>query len=74
MEVVVRGRGRWRRVHFNVPDELWEKIEEISRKNGFRVEEVLRIILLDGYLEEEVNEEELSRLEEEITELEKKLY
>jgi len=74
MKVTVWAKGRWRKVHFNVPDELWKRIEETCRKNGFRTEEALRIILLDGYLDEEVDEEELAELEEEINRLEERLY
>ncbi|AHL22171.1 hypothetical protein [Thermococcus nautili] len=74
MKVTVWAKGRWRKVHFNVPDELWKRIEETCRRNGFRAEEALRIILLDGYLDEEVDEEELARLEEEIKGLEERLY
>ena len=74
MKVIVRARERWRKVRFDVPGELWEKIEEICGRNGFRTEEALRIILLDGYIDEEVDGEELAKLEEEISGLEKRLY
>lgn len=74
MKVTVWAKGRWRKVHFNVPDELWKRIEETCGRNGFRTGEALRIILLDGYIDEEVDEEELAKLEEEISGLEKRLY
>ncbi len=74
MKIVVRGRGKWRKVTFNVPDELWRKIEEVCRRNGFRVDEALRIILLDGYLDKSVSEEEILQLEKDIEKLEEQLY
>ncbi|WP_297497051.1 hypothetical protein [Thermococcus sp.] len=74
MKITVWARGKWRKVTFNVPDELWERIEEVSRKWGFRPEEAVRIILLDGYLSEEVDEKEIGGLEREIENLEERLY
>jgi len=74
MKITVWAKGRWRKVSFTVPDDLWRRIEAVSRKHGFRVEEALRVILLDGYLDQDVSDEELRKLEEEISELEEKLY
>ncbi|WP_099210946.1 ribbon-helix-helix domain-containing protein [Thermococcus henrietii] len=74
MKITVWAKGRWRKVSFTIPDDLWRRIEEVSKKHGFRIEEALRVILLDGYVDEEVNDEELRRIEEEINGLEEKLY
>jgi len=75
MKVVVRARGSWRKVSFKVPDEVWERIEELCRRHGFRTEEALRIILLDGYLDGPVpSEAELEELKKRIDELEEELY
>ncbi|MDV3103600.1 hypothetical protein [Thermococcus waiotapuensis] len=74
MKITVWARGRWRKVTFSVSDELWERIEEVSRKWGFKPEEAVRIILLDGYLDEEADEREIEKLEREIGELEERLY
>jgi hypothetical protein len=74
MKIIVWARGKWRKVSFSVPDELWERIEETARKWGFRPEEAVRIILLDGYLSEEVSDEEIKKLEKEIEKIEERLY
>lgn len=75
MKVVARARGSWRKVTFKIPDEVWERIEETCRKHGFRVEEVLRIILLDEYIEgERPSGEDIKAVEKRIETLEKELY
>ncbi len=75
MKITVRSKGSWRKVTFKIPDETFERIEEISKRYGFRVDEALRIILLHGYLEESSeSEESLEKLEEEISRTEKELY
>lgn len=74
MKITVWARGKWRKVTFSLPDELWERIEDVSRKWGFKPEEAVRLILLDGYLDEEADEREIERLEGEIEELEERLY
>ena len=75
MKVVVRARGSWRKVTFKIPGEVWGRIEDICREHGFRVEEALRIILLDGYIEgKRPSAEEIKAVEERIRTLEKELY
>ena len=74
MRVVLWARGKWRKVTFEIPEELWKKIEKITGEWGFLPEEALRIILLDGYLDEDVDEKELERLERAVEELEERLY
>jgi len=75
MKVVVRARGSWRKVTFKVPDEVWERIEEVCKKHGFRVDEALRIILLDGYIDGQTpDDDEIERIKKRIDELEKELY
>ena len=73
MRLTVRAKNRWRKVHFDVPDELWERIEEACRRNGFRIGEALRIILLGGYLDDDVDGD-LTKLDGEIDDLERRLY
>jgi len=74
MKVVVRGPSRWKKVTFKVPDDVFERIKTLADEYGFRLEEVLRIILIDGFTEESVNKEELKKVEEEIKGLERQLY
>ena len=75
MKIVVRARGSWRKVVFKIPDEVWERIEETCREHGFRIDEALRIILLDGYIDgEKPSEEDIKAVEERIKALEKELY
>ncbi|WP_297534813.1 hypothetical protein [Thermococcus sp.] len=75
MKVVVRARGSWRKVTFKVPDEVWERIKEVCKKHGFRVDEALRIILLDGYIDGQTpDDDEIERIKKRIDELEKELY
>jgi len=75
MRITVRGKGRWRKVTFRVPDEVWERIEKTCRENGFRIDEALRIILLDGYIDGEgPGDEDIKAVEEHIRALEKELY
>jgi len=75
MKVLVRARGSWRKVSFKVPDDVWERIVETCERYGFRVDEALRIIPLDGYLDGPTpSDEELEELGRRIDELEKELY
>jgi len=74
MKVVVRSDSKWKKVVFNVPDDVFNEIEKNAEEYGFRMDEVLKIILIDGYVEGDVKKEELKELEEEIKTLEKLLY
>ncbi|NJF24836.1 hypothetical protein [Thermococcus sp. Bubb.Bath] len=75
MKITLRSKGSWRKVTFKIPDETFERIEELSKRYGFRVDETLRIILLHGYIEKrEESAEEFKELEEEISALERELY
>jgi len=75
MKITVRPRRGWRKVTFKIPDETFERIKELSKRYGFRVDETLRIILLQEYLKDDNgNEEALKKLEEEISKTEKELY
>ncbi|KUH34688.1 hypothetical protein APY94_00440 [Thermococcus celericrescens] len=76
MKITVKPRRGWRRVTFRVPDETLEGIEELCERYGFRLEEAIRIILLHGYVDDEVDadEEAFEKLEKEVDALEKELY
>ena len=72
MRIVVKPERGWRGITFNVPDETFERIEGLAERYKFRLDEVLRIILLHGYTEG--IEGDIEALEREIDELERKLY
>ncbi len=72
MKIVVRPKRGWSRVTFNVPDEMFEETKRLAGEYRFRLDEVLRIILLHGYTEGA--EGDIEALEMEIEELERKLY
>ncbi len=72
MKIVVRPERGWGKVTFNVPDETFEGIKRLAEEYRFRLDEVLRIILLHGYTEGA--EGDIGALEEEVEELERKLY
>jgi small-conductance mechanosensitive channel len=74
MKITVKSRSRWRRVTFNVPDDTFERIRKLAKRYGFRMDEVLRIILLHGYINHTENAEDPEKLEAEISELERELY
>jgi uncharacterized protein (UPF0297 family) len=74
MKVTVKPRGGWRKITFNVPDDTFRRIEELAKRYGFRVDEVLRIILLHGYIDNPKSTENPGKLEEEISGLERELY
>ncbi|NJE84264.1 hypothetical protein E3E23_00170 [Thermococcus sp. CX2] len=76
MKITVKPRRGWRRITFRVQDETLERIEELCERYGFRLEEAIRIILLHGYVDDEVDadEEAFEKLEKEIDALEKELY
>ncbi|MBP1912735.1 hypothetical protein [Thermococcus stetteri] len=74
MKITVRARRGWRKVVFNVPDDTFERIEELAKRYGFRIDEVLRMILLHGYIEHTGNIEDPERLESEISKLEREFY
>ncbi len=73
MKIVVKPERGWRGITFNVPDETFERIKQIAERYRFRLDEVLRIILLHGYTEGGA-EEDTEAIEREIEELEGKLY
>lgn len=72
MKIVVRPERGWGRVTFKVPDETFEEIKRLAEEYGFRLDEVLRIILLHGYTEGA--EGDIEALDGKIAELERKLY
>ncbi len=72
MKIVVRPERGWGKVTFDVPDETFEKIKRLAEEYKFRMDEVLRIILLHGYTEGA--EGDIEALEREIEDLERKLY
>ncbi|MDI3474561.1 MAG: hypothetical protein PWQ79_423 [Thermococcaceae archaeon] len=74
MKIRVKAKRRRGKVTFNVPDEAFKRIEGLGKRYGFRIEEVLRIILLHGYIDGEKGEANFGTLEEEISELERALY
>ena len=73
MKVVVRPKSGWRKVTFSIPDDVYEKIVSLGEKYGFRMDRVLRIILLGGFIENEENAD-FTELEKEIGRLERELY
>ncbi|ANF23478.1 hypothetical protein [Thermococcus piezophilus] len=76
MKITVKPRRGWRRVTFRIPDETLKRIEELCERYGFRPEEAIRIILLQGYVNDGVDadEEAFEKLEKDIDALEKELY
>ncbi|WP_461863465.1 hypothetical protein [Thermococcus sp.] len=73
MKIVVRPESGWRKVTFNIPDEVFERISELGERYGFRMDRVLRIILLGGFIEDEESGD-FEELEKEIDSLERELY
>lgn len=73
IRIVVRPEYGWRKVTFKIPDEIFERIANLGEKYGFRMDRILRIILLGGFIENEENAD-FTELEKEIEELERELY
>ncbi len=73
MKIVVKPEVGWRKIVFKIPDDHFEKIKRFEEKYGFRLDKILRIIILRGFVDYrgDVNFQEL---EKEIESLERELY
>ena len=72
MEIIVTTGSRWKKVIFDVSDEVFEKIQQLAEKYGFRVEEAIKLILKGDFLEGP--EGDIDTIKDEVSRLRKKLY
>ena len=73
MKIIVKPEVGWRKVVFQIDDEVFEKIKEIAEKHGFRLDEALKIILLGEFLDKSINVN-VEEMREEVRKLEEKFY
>jgi len=69
----VRPKRGWRKVVFNIDDETFRRIELIGHKYGFRMDEIIRILIKGDFLTKR-EEHDVEMLMEEIKRLERELY
>ncbi|ASJ11243.1 hypothetical protein A3L12_08025 [Thermococcus sp. P6] len=73
MRIIVRPKRGWRKVVFNIDDGTFRRIELIGHKYGFRVDEIIRILIKGEFLTKR-EEHDVEMLMEEIKRLERELY
>ncbi len=73
MKIVIKPEVGWKKVVFKIPDNQFGKIKKLGGKYGFRIDKLLRIILIGGFIDYQDNSN-FQDLEREIESLERKLY
>lgn len=73
MRIVVRPKRGWRKVIFNIDEEAFRRIELVGHKYGFRVDELIKILIKGDFLTKR-EEHDVEMLMNEIKRLEHELY
>ncbi len=71
MKVVIKPERGIRKISVNIRDDLWRRIEDMSRKYGVEPEYILKLALIGDFRE---TSKDIEELEKKVRELEKQVW